>query len=124
MDLPASTVRAPSGQLVRADRVLEVNRYQLSFTAEEQGIYQLAAGDVSNAWAVNCPAEESDLRSVDPGMLPQRLAHARQAHFAEGEQDYETLIAGRPIYHYFALGALALLALELCLFKLFNRTAA
>jgi hypothetical protein len=123
-DMPAMTLRAPSGQLVRTERVLDVNRYQISFSAEEQGIYQLAAGDASNAWAINCPADESDLRSVDPGMLPQRLAHTRQAHFAQGEQDYEMLASGRPVFHYFALGALALLALELGLFKLFNRAAA
>jgi hypothetical protein len=123
-DLVDNSVQAPSGGFVRTDRQLDVNRYHVSFIGQEQGIYRLGSGDNASLWAVNCPADESDLRTVDLAMLPQRLAQEQQAHFVEGQKDYETLANGLPLFQYLALGVLALFAAELGLFKLFQRSSA
>ncbi len=124
-DMPGNSVLSPSGQPVRTDRELDVNRYRLSFLASEPGVYHLAEGGAPYAWAVNCPPDESDLRAVDTDLLRQRVSGGAQAaNFVEGQRDYELLNKGRPLFQYFALGLLALLAVELGLFKLFKRLAA
>ena len=123
-EMPDNSVVAPSGQAVRTNRDLDVNRYRISFSAREQGVYKLAEGSTNYAWAVNCPAEESDLRSVDADTLPRRMAHEEQAHFVEGQRDYLMLSSGRPLFHLFAFAVLALLAVELGLFRLFKRRPA
>jgi aerotolerance regulator-like protein/VWA domain-containing protein len=122
-ELKNNSVKSPSGQAVRTNRELDVNRYQLSFVANEQGIYRLDEGDTLYAFAVNCPADESDLRSVDVDLLPRRLGESQQAHFVEGQEDYRFLNTGKPIFHWFVLGMLGLLVAELGLFKLFKHLA-
>ena len=124
-DMPGNSVLSPAGQPVRTDRELDVNRYRLSFAATDPGVYRLAEAGSPYAWAVNCPPDESDLRAVDTDLLRQRVSGgAGAANFVEGTRDYELLNKGRPLFQYFALGLLALLALELGLFKLFKRLAA
>ena len=123
-EMPDNSVRAPSGQAVRTDRELDVNRYRVSFAAREQGIYKLTEGASPYAWAVNCPPEESDLRSIDPEALEQRLGRGQQAHFLDGQKAYESLQTGQPLFQFFALGMLTLLAAELALSSLFKRLAA
>ena len=124
-EMPGNSVLSPAGQPVRTDRELDVNRYRLSFVASDPGVYRLAEGDAPYAWAVNCPPDESDLRAVDTDLLRQRVrGGVDQANFVEGRRDYELLNRGRPLFQYFALALLALLAVELGLFKLFKRLAA
>lgn len=124
-DMPGTSVLSPSGQPVRTDRELDVNRYRLSFGAPEPGVYRLTEGSAPYVWAVNCPPDESDLRAVDTDLLRQRVSGGAQAaNFVEGRSDYELLNKGRPLFQYFALALLVLLAVELGLFKFFKRLAA
>ena len=124
-EMPGNSVLAPSGPPVRTDRELDGTRYRLAVGAAEPGVYRLAEGGAPTAWAVNCPPDESDLRAVDVDLLRARVrGGAPNANFVEGQRDYELLSKGRPLFQYFALGLLALLAVELGLFKLFKRLAA
>jgi hypothetical protein len=41
------------------------------------------------------------------------LSEAQQAHFVSGQADYEAVVRGRPLFHYFVFGAMVLLLFEL-----------
>ena len=120
---------APSGANVTTNRDLNGNRYFVSFRAEEPGFYRLGAdsstapaevGKSNLSFAVNADRNESDLRPIDPDLLPKRSSAAddpdteaeRQAHFIAGAGDYRELRSGQPIAHWFLLALLALLLIE------------
>ena len=44
--------------------------------------------------------------------LPAEFADRHEAHLVAGGDDYEELARGRPVFHWFILGALACLLLE------------
>jgi hypothetical protein len=63
------------------------------------------------------------LRPIDKSLLPTEFSDNHEAHFVAGSGDYEELAKGRPIFHWFILGALALLLLESAFQLLIRRTA-
>ena len=67
---------------------------------------------------MNTDADQSDLRSMDPTVLPDRAGsgHA-EAAFVGGTTDYSLLLRGQPAFHWFVLAALAFLLIEGVLFK-------
>jgi hypothetical protein len=132
---------SPSGSEVTTNRDLNGNRYFVSFRADEPGFYRLgddstesspATKTSSLSFAVNADRTESDLRPIDPDLLPKRSRAAddpeteaeRQAHFIAGADDYRELRSGQPIAHWFLLGLLALLLLEALLHPLIRRSNA
>ncbi|MCW1923727.1 BatA and WFA domain-containing protein [Luteolibacter arcticus] len=102
-------------------------RLRLTFTATAPGFYRLPGGDGRDllAFAVNPDPRESDLRSIDPAVLPDRAGGSNPGATYVGETaDYGILLRGRPVFHWFLLGALGLLLIEAILFKTFKpRTA-
>ena len=68
--------------------------------------------------------DESDLRQIDKSLLPTEFADQHEAHFVSGADDYDELAKGRPIFHWFMLGALAFLLLESGFQFLIRRTTA
>ena len=127
---------APSGGEVTTSRDLNGNRYFVSFRADEPGFYRLGNDtDTTNkniSFAVNADRNESDLRPIDPELLPRRADAAddpyteaeRQAHFIEGADDYRELRSGQPIAHWFLLALLVLFLVEALLHPLIRRSNA
>jgi hypothetical protein len=129
---------SPSGSEVTTNRDLNGNRYFVSFRADEPGFYRLGENDGAGAanknlsFAVNADRNESDLRPIDPELLPRRADAAddpeteaeRQAHFIEGADDYRELRSGQPVAHWFLLALLFLLLLEALLHPLIRRSNA
>jgi hypothetical protein len=103
--------------------MLDGDRYRMSFLAEQLGTYRHGEGPDALAFAVNPPPDESDLRSMDLALLPKRAGENQQAHFVEGQSDFEALNRGRPVFHYFVFGVLALLLAELLVQILVRPTA-
>ena len=80
-------------------------------------------GVLLHAYAVNPPSDESDLRPIDRALLPEQLGERGQkGYFVQGRDDFEDLVLGKPVFHWFALAAVAFLVFEL-LFQLFIRRA-
>jgi hypothetical protein len=104
-----STRLTPQGEMMR-----------VTFPTSLSGFYRMtgAKEDDLLCFAVNVSAEESDLRGIDPAVLPQRAGdHDTSTHGSDQMTDYSALLRGRPAYHWFVLAALAVLLLEGCLFK-------
>ncbi|MCW1884126.1 BatA and WFA domain-containing protein [Luteolibacter flavescens] len=104
--------------IVRRDPAGE--RLRVTFTAPAPGFYRLPGGDGRDllAFAVNPDPRESDLRSIDPAVLPDRAGGSNSGAAYVGETaDYGVLLRGRPVFHWFLLGALGLLLVEAMLFK-------
>lgn len=102
-------------------------RLRLTFTATTPGFYRLPGGDGRDllAFAVNPDSRESDLRSMDPAVLPDRAGASNPGAAFVGEAaDYGALLRGRPVFHWFLLGALGLLLVEALLFKTFKPRSA
>jgi hypothetical protein len=73
---------------------------------------------------VNPPADESDLRPIDRALLPEQLGEKGQkGFFVEGRQDFDDLILGKPIFHWFILAAVLMLLVELA-FQFYLQRAA
>ena len=104
---------------VKSSRIND-DRLLISFKPESIGHYNLQKdGSLLYSFPVNASDDESDLRKIDLGDLPSRSQGA--AYSLSGTDTYETLNQGRPVYHWFLLGALAFLTLELFFFNLFRR---
>lgn len=73
---------------------------------------------------VNPATDQSDLRPIDKSLLPTEFSDNHEAHFVAGSADYDELAKGRPIFHWFVLGALAFLLLESGFQFLIRRKAA
>jgi hypothetical protein len=110
----------PDGSPVRARTDPSGERIRITFTATRPGFHRLTGGDGQDllAFAVNPDADQSDLRTIDPGVLPDRAGgtHADAAHVG-ASGNYHHLLRGRPAFHWFVLAALAFLMIEGVLFK-------
>jgi hypothetical protein len=123
-DLRESGLVSPSGRPVDVKREPMGERYGISFTPMELGFYTLRSSRGLYSFGVNASPDESDLRQVDKQLLPDSVKEGQQAHFIAGQDDYQNLIQGRPVFHYFLLGGLAVLSLELGCQVLIKRWAA
>ncbi len=117
-------LRKPSGEMLEVKAEPMGERIGLTFVPDELGFYQMRGGKLLHAYAVNPPPDESDLRPIDRALLPERLDEKGQkGFFVAGRQDFEDLILGRPIFHWFVLAAVAMLVVELA-FQFFLQRAA
>jgi hypothetical protein len=110
----------PTGQAARARSDISGERMRISFTADTPGFYQLPDADRRDllAFAVNTDPDQSDLRTMDPSVLPDRAGTSYpEASFVGNTSDYELLLRGRPVFHWFLLACLLFLFLEGSLFK-------
>lgn len=111
---------SPEGNRVRIRSGISGERLNVSFKATVPGIYRMPDGDGRNllAFAVNTDPSQSDLRTIDPSVLPDRAAGAEKAaSFVGKTADYAALIRGKTAFHWFLFAALAFLFIEGCLFK-------
>ncbi len=124
-ELVASPVRRPSGELLEVKTEALGERIAISFIPDETGFYTIRSGRLLHAYAVNLPPDESDLRPIDRTLLPEQLSEKGQrGFFVQGRDDFENLILGKPIFHWFVLAALALFFVELGFQFYLHRTAA
>lgn len=99
----------PSEAEVRGERV------HFNFTAEDPGSYRMAGpgGRTLAHFAVNTPTRESDLRTLDISILPERApAGQERATLLRDAGTYHTLKDGTPVFWWFLLAALAFFFLE------------
>jgi hypothetical protein len=116
----------PDGERANARSDLAGERLRVSFTATAPGVYHLPGEGRRDllAFAVNTDPDQSDLRTMDPAVLPDRAGPAHpEAAYVGATTDYQALLRGRPVYHWFVLAALALLFVEGILFKSAPRAA-
>jgi len=117
----------PAGPVSKVRRENLGERTRLQFVATAPGIYQLTGGDdrALLAFAVNTDSGQSDLRTIDPAILPDRAGGDQSdAEFVGATADYRELLRGRPVFHWFLFAALGALLLESVLFKIHRRPAA
>lgn len=112
----------PDGTPARSRQSSSGERLRVSAPAEATGIYRMEdhEGRTLLAFAANTDPDQSDLRSIDPEVLPGRAgggSGARPAANLAGGSDFSEILRGRPVYHWFLLAALAFLLLEGVLFK-------
>lgn len=122
-DLKENYFKGPSGTQVDVKREPAGERFGISFTTDELGFYTLHPGKLVASFGVNASPDESDLRQVDKDLLPDSVKEGQQAHFVAGQEDYENLILGRPVFHYFIFAGLLFLLLELGFQLLVRRLA-
>jgi hypothetical protein len=123
-ELDKAPLRKPSGELLEVKAEPLGERVGLSFVPEELGFYLMRGGKLLHAYAVNPPPDESDLRPIDRALLPEQLGEKGQkGFFIAGREDFEDLILGKPIFHWFVLAAVAFLVFELA-FQFYLQRAA
>jgi hypothetical protein len=123
-ELAANPLRKPSGEPLDVKTEPVGERVGIAFTPDELGFYAMRAPRLLHSYAVNPPPDESDLRPIDRALLPEQLSEKGQAgFFVQGHEDYENLILGKPVFHWFILGAVFLLLIEI-LFQLLIQRAA
>jgi hypothetical protein len=115
---------SPSGAPVTVKRELTGERYSVTFGLDQLGFYTLGAPRPLYAFGVNTSPEEADLRPIDKDALPTEFAAERDAHFVAGSEDFDELAKGRPLFHWFILGAVGFLLLESGFQVLVRRRAA
>jgi hypothetical protein len=113
-------VISPAGAPIVTKRDLTGDRCSVAFTPDQLGFYTLGAPRPLYAFGINPPVDESDLRPIDMSVLPTEFSANHEAHLVAGADDYDELAKGRPIFHWFVLGALAFLLME-SLFQAFLR---
>ena len=86
-------------------RELVGERYGVSFNPQELGFYTLPSPRTLYAFGVNPSPDESDLRQVDKQLLPDTVKERAAGRLCGGQEDYENLILGRPVFHYFVFAA-------------------
>jgi len=104
--------KSPSGVPISVKRELAGERYSVTFTPDQLGFYTLGSPRSLYAFGINTSAEEADLRPIDKDVLPKEFAADREAHFVAGAEAFEELAKGRPLFHWFILGALGFLMME------------
>ncbi|MES2996120.1 MAG: BatA and WFA domain-containing protein [Verrucomicrobiota bacterium] len=117
----------PGGKVERLRKDDLGERTRVSFTASAPGIYSMSGGNNRPlaAFAVNADTVESDLRPLDPEILPDRAGGGRpEAEFVGNSPDFTGLVRGKPAFHWFVIAALGLLLIEGALFKATPRQAA
>jgi hypothetical protein len=123
-ELAASPLRRPSGEPMEAKADALGERVGLTFVPDEIGFYTIRGSKLLHAYAVNPPPDESDLRPIDRSLLPEQLGEKGQrGFFVQGREDFENLILGKPIFHWFVLAAVVLLVVELAFQFFIHRTA-
>ncbi|MDB6172510.1 MAG: rane protein [Chthoniobacteraceae bacterium] len=113
-ELTGAPLRKPSGQPLtpRAESLGE--RVAISFVPDELGFYSMRDTRLLHAYGVNTSPEESDLRPIDRALLPEQLGgKGQKGFFVQGRDDFQNLVFGRPVFHWFIFSALGLLVLEL-----------
>jgi hypothetical protein len=115
-------VVSPAGTPVTTQRELTGERCSVAFAPNQLGFYTLGSPRPLYAFGINPAADESDLRPIDKSLLPTEFSDDHEAHFVAGSGDYDELAKGRPIFHWFVLGALALVLLESGFQLLIRRT--
>ena len=90
--------------------------------AGEPGAYQIKRGDeIIAGFTVTPPfSEESNLTALDPEVLTQRLAQDRTVSVVSAEKLADRDDSDKEHFHFFFIGALACLFLELCILKAFR----
>lgn len=105
-------LKSPGGQSMPLKKLSEGERFGVSFSAEQLGLYSMGSPEPRYLFAVNPSGEESDLRPMDKTLLPSEFAEGREAHFLEGASDLEEAAQGRPLFHWFLLGGVGILIVE------------
>ncbi len=124
-ELAANPVRRPSGELLEVKAEALGERIGISFVPDELGFYTIRSSRLVHAYAVNPPPDESDLRPIDRTLLPEQLGEKGQrGFFVAGREDFENLILGKPVFHWFILAAVVLLLVELAFQFFIQRTTA
>jgi hypothetical protein len=107
---------SPSGQPVAATRSGTGERVTMIVPATEPGFYTLldAKKRLAHLLAVNVPAVETDLRVLDAAVTREYAASDSVASAAAvgAGVNYAELANGRPVFHWFLVGALGALLLE------------
>jgi hypothetical protein len=107
-----TAVLNPAGAPTTTQREVTGERCSVAFTPDQIGFYTLGSPQPAYAFGVNPTTDESDLRPIDKNLLPAEFSDHHEAHFVAGSADYDALAKGRPIFHWFVLGALVVLLLE------------
>jgi hypothetical protein len=119
-DAAGRDLTGPGGTPARFRADVLGERMRITFPAEAAGFYRLTAGDGRDllAFAVNTDSDQSDLRTMDPAILPDRAGASHgEASLVAAASNYEALLRGRPAFHWFILAALGFLLIEGTLFK-------
>ena len=112
-ELKDGAFRKPDGGAAAFKAETLGERAALSFVPDELGFYTIQTSKLVHAYGINPPPDESDLRPIDRALLPDSLgARGQQGFFVDGREDFEDLVRGRPIFHWFIAAALALLMAE------------
>jgi len=122
-DIKASNFHDPKGEVVKADIEIMGTRASVAFVAKAPGVYHLSSqGQLAEAFAVNLPPEEADLRPIDLESLPERQDAPRQATLIHSaDSNFEHTARGKPIFHWFIAAALFCAIAELGLQMLIRR---
>ena len=123
-ELKDGAFRKPGGGNMAFKAETLGERAALSFVPDEPGFYTIQSGKLLHAYGINPPPDESDLRPIDRTLLPEQLGEKGQhGFFVQGREDFENLILGKPVFHWFVLAAVALLLVELAFQFFIHRTA-
>lgn len=120
-ELKDNEFKGPNGEPITVKREVLGERFGVSFAADQLGFYTLATDHPLYAFGVNPSPDEADLRPVDKEMLPTQSTSGTGGTLVAGQEDYESLVQGQPLFHYFVLAALVLLVVELGFQMLFRR---
>lgn len=121
-DFTKSPLRDPGGAPLGLKMEALGERAGFSFTAEQMGFYTQRSTSLLQAFAVNPPAEESDLRPLDASQLAKQTGE-HSGFVVAGRDDLNDLVRGRPLWQWFILAAAAMLVVE-SLFQIWVRRAA
>ena len=104
----------PAKKEIQTESDIRGERVFFNFTVPSPGPYILPASDGRplQTFTVNPTNQESDLRSLDPAILPTRSPDASRTAVLGGSIGLGEWSQGLPAFHWFILTALALLALE------------
>jgi hypothetical protein len=118
-DFTKTPMKEPDGTPLALKTESLGERTGFSFVAERPGFYIQRAGQLLQAFAVNPPADESDLRTLDSTQLSKQTGDL-SGHVVQGREDLHDLVNGRPLWHWFILAAIGVLIVEM-LFQLWIR---
>ena len=104
----------PGKSELEADAEVRGERVFFSFPAMSPGPYILPdhEGQALQTFAVNATNQESDLRALDPSVLPSRAPDASRAALFGGGVSLGEWTDGLPAFQWFVVAALAFLAIE------------
>ena len=109
----------PNDEILKSKQDMSGERTRINFKAERTGVHRVTDGNHRNAlaFAVNTDPDQSDLRTIDPSVLPTRANRSHdKASYVGTTSNYATLLHGKPAYHWFLIAALLFLLVEGLLF--------